>query len=411
MFDYDPTDPHEVGLNADRLAAIPEFFKTNYVDTGKLPCIATLVSRGGEVAHESYAGATEMGGSEPISPETIFRIYSMTKPVTTLAVMMLFEEGRIRLEHPVSRYIPEYKHVKVWAGGTVEAPKLKDPDREMTILDLITHTSGLTYGFLQQDETDAIYRREKVGHYTQTLKEMARQMAGLPLAFSPGTEWRYSHSIDTLGAIVEIITGQELDEFFRERIFGPLQMNDTDFWVPEDKIHRLMACYQKDAATGKTTLADPGGAASKLYAKRPVQLNAGGGLASTVRDYHRFALMLLRGGTLDGARLFSPKTWEFMRQNHLPGAQTMRGMGRSAFTEVMAEGVGFGLGGSVVQDIVQTRQPGSDGTFSWGGLASTFFWIDPEEELIAVQATQLMPSSTYPMRLQLQQLVYAAIDW
>ncbi len=411
MFEIDPTDPHEVGLNADRLAAIPEFFKTNYVDTGKLPCIATLVSRGGEVAHESYVGATEMGGSEAISPETIFRIYSMTKPVTTLAIMMLFEEGKLRLEHPVSRYIPEYKHVKVWAGGTAAAPKLKDPDREMTIVDLITHTSGLTYGFLHQDETDAIYRREKVGHHKQTLQEMARQMAGLPLAFSPGTEWRYSHSIDVLGAIVEIITGQELDEFFRERIFGPLAMHDTDFWVPEDKIHRLMACYQKDAETGKTTLADPGGAASKLYAKRPVQLNGGGGLASTVRDYHRFALMLLRGGTLDGARIISPKTWEFMRQNHLPGGHTMRSMGRSAFTEVMAEGVAFGLGGSVVTDVAATRQPGSEGTFAWGGLASTFFWVDPVEELIAVQATQLMPSSTYPMRMQLQQLVYAAIDW
>ena len=411
MFDHDPTDPHEVGLNADRLAAMPAYFKENYIDTGKLPCMGLLVSRGGEIAHESYTGATEMGGSEPITADTIFRIYSMTKPITTLAIMMLLEGCKIRLDHPVSRYIPEYRHVKVWAGGTAAAPKLKDPDREMTVLDLVTHTSGLTYGFLMQDETDEIYRREKVAHPKQTLQEMAKQMATLPLAFSPGTEWRYSHSIDVLGALVEIISGQPLDEFFRERIFGPLGMDDTGFWVPEDKVHRLMACYQKDAKTGETTLADPAGAASKLYAKRPIQLNAGGGLASTMRDYHRFALMLLRGGTLDGARLISPKTWEFMRQNHLPDNQTMRGMGRSAFTEVMAEGVGFGLGGSVITDIVSTRQPGSDGAFSWGGLASTFFWIDPEEELIAIQATQLMPSSTYPMRMQFQQLVYAAIDW
>jgi len=411
MFDHDPTDPHEVGLNADRLAAMPAYFKENYIDTGKLPCMGLLVSRGGEIAHESYTGATEMGGKEPISAETIFRIYSMTKPITTLAIMMLLEECKIRLDHPVSRYIPEYKDAMVWDGGTAAAPKLRKPDREMTVLDLVTHTSGLTYGFLMQDETDEIYRREKVGHPKQTLQDMARQIATLPLAFSPGTEWRYSHSIDTLGALVEIISGQPLDEFFRERIFGPLGMDDTDFWVPPEKIHRLMACYQKDAKTGETTLADPGGAASKLYAKRPNLLNAGGGLASTMRDYHRFALMLMRGGTLDGARLISPKTWEFMRQNHLPDNQTMRGMGRSAFTEVMADGVGFGLGGSVITDIVQTRQPGSEGTFSWGGLASTFFWIDPEEELIAIQATQLMPSSTYPMRMQFQQLVYAAIDW
>jgi len=411
MFDHDPTDPHEVGLNADRLAAMPAYFKTNYIDTGKVPCMGLLVSRGGQIAHESYTGSTEMGGKEAISAETIFRIYSMTKPITTLAIMMLLEECKIRLDHPVSRYIPEYKNAMVWDGGTAAAPKLRKPDREMTVLDLVTHTSGLTYGFLFQDETDEIYRNSKVGHPKDTLQDMARQIGQLPLAFSPGTEWRYSHSIDTLGAIVEIISGQPLDEFFRERIFGPLGMDDTDFWVPPDKIHRLMACYQKDAKTGETTLADPGGAASKLYSKRPNLLNAGGGLASTMRDYHRFALMLLRGGTLDGARIISPKTWEFMRQNHLPDNQTMRGMGRSAFTEVMADGVGFGLGGSVVTDIVQTRQPGSDGTFSWGGLASTFFWIDPEEELIAIQATQLMPSSTYPMRMQFQQLVYAAIDW
>jgi len=411
MFDHDPTDPHEVGLNADRLDAMPAYFKENYIDTGKLPCMALLVSRGGEIAHESYTGATEMGGKEAISAETIFRIYSMTKPITTLAIMMLLEECKIRLDHPVSRYIPEYKNAMVWDGGTAAAPKLRKPDREMLVLDLVTHTSGLTYGFLFQDETDEIYRINKVGHPKDTLQDMARQIGQLPLAFSPGTEWRYSHSIDTLGAIVEIISGQPLDEFFRERIFGPLGMDDTDFWVPPEKIHRLMACYQKDAKTGETSLADPGGAASKLYSRRPNLLNAGGGLASTVRDYHRFALMLLRGGTLDGARIISPKTWEFMRQNHLPDDQTMRGMGRSAFTEVMADGVGFGLGGSVVQDIVQTRQPGRDGTFSWGGLASTFFWIDPEEELIAIQATQLMPSSTYPMRMQFQQLVYSAIDW
>lgn len=411
MFDHDPTDPHEVGLNADRLAAMPAYFKTNYIDTGKVPCMGLLVSRGGEIAHESYTGSTEMGGKEPISAETIFRIYSMTKPITTLAIMMLLEDCKIRLDHPVSRYIPEYKNAMVWDGGTAAAPKLRKPDREMTVLDLVTHTSGLTYGFLFQDETDEIYRNSKVGHPKDTLQDMARQIGQLPLAFSPGTEWRYSHSIDVLGALVEIISGQPLDEFFRERIFGPLGMDDTDFWVPPEKIHRLMACYQKDAKTGETTLADPGGAASKLYAKRPNLLNAGGGLASTMRDYHRFALMLMRGGTLDGARIISPKTWEFMRQNHLPENQTMRGMGRSAFTEVMADGVGFGLGGSVVTDIVQTHQPGSDGTFSWGGLASTFFWIDPEEELIAIQATQLMPSSTYPMRMQFQQLVYAAIDW
>ncbi|MBD3769600.1 MAG: beta-lactamase family protein [Rhodobacterales bacterium] len=411
MFEHDPTDPHEVGLNADRLAAVPAFFKEHYLDTGKLPCMATLISRNGEVALEDYTGTTELGGGTPIGPETIFRIYSMTKPITSLAAMMLFEEGKLRLDHDVARYIPEFADVEVFESGSREDYKTRKPDRPMKVLDLFTHTSGLTYGFMMQSEVDALYRKEKIGRPDETLQQMAKRLAKLPLECSPGTEWWYSHSTDVLGAIVEIVSGMELDEFFRKRITGPLGMVDTDFWVPEDKIGRLMACYEKNAITGEVKLSDGAGAASKAYAKRPTLLNGGGGLVSTVRDYHRFCLMLLRGGTLEGERIISPKTWEFMRQNHLPGGQTIRDMGRSLFSEVITGGTGFGLGGSVVTDVVDTQQPGSEGTFSWGGLASTFFWIDPEEEIIGIQMTQLMPSSTYPMRPQFQQLAYAAIDW
>jgi len=411
MFEHDPTDPHEVGLNADRLAAIPAYFGKNYLDTGKLPCMATLISRNGEVALEDYTGTTELGGGTPIGPETIFRIYSMTKPITSLAAMMLFEEGKLRLDHDVARYIPEFADVEVFESGSREDYKTRKPDRPMKVLDLFTHTSGLTYGFMMQSEVDALYRKEKIGRPDETLQQMAKRLAKLPLECSPGTEWWYSHSTDVLGAIVEIVSGMELDEFFRKRITGPLGMVDTDFWVPEDKIGRLMACYEKNAITGEVKLSDGAGAASKAYAKRPTLLNGGGGLVSTVRDYHRFCLMLLRGGTLEGERIISPKTWEFMRQNHLPGGQTIRDMGRSLFSEVITGGTGFGLGGSVVTDVVDTQQPGSEGTFSWGGLASTFFWIDPEEEIIGIQMTQLMPSSTYPMRPQFQQLAYAAIDW
>ncbi|MEZ5986360.1 MAG: serine hydrolase domain-containing protein [Hyphomonas sp.] len=411
MFEHDPTDPHEVGLNADRLAAVPAFFKAHYLDTGKLPCMATLISRNGEVALEDYTGTTELGGGTPIGPETIFRIYSMTKPITSLAAMMLFEEGKLRLDHDVARYIPEFADVEVFESGSREDYKTRKPDRPMKVLDLFTHTSGLTYGFMMQSEVDALYRKEKIGRPDETLQQMAKRLAKLPLECSPGTEWWYSHSTDVLGAIVEIVSGMELDEFFRKRITGPLGMVDTDFWVPEDKIGRLMACYEKNAITGEVKLSDGAGAASKAYAKRPTLLNGGGGLVSTVRDYHRFCLMLLRGGTLEGERIISPKTWEFMRQNHLPGGQTIRDMGRSLFSEVITGGTGFGLGGSVVTDVVDTQQPGSEGTFSWGGLASTFFWIDPEEEIIGIQMTQLMPSSTYPMRPQFQQLAYAAIDW
>lgn len=410
-FEVEPTDPNDVGLNPERLAAIPAFFKKGYLDTGKLPCVATLISRGGQVALEDYSGTVMLGEGAPINEDTIFRIYSMTKPITSLAAMMLFEDGAIRLDHPVSRYIPEFKDAKVFDGGTRSDYKTRDPDREMTVLDLFTHTSGITYGFLFQEEADAIYREEKIGQNIETLQEQAKRIAKLPLAFSPGTRWQYGHSIDVLGAIVEIASGQYLDDFFRERIFGPLGMDDTDFWVPEKKLPRLMTCYNKNPLNGEVTVSDPGGAETKAYKARPKLLNAGGGLVSTMRDYHKFCLCLLRGGSLDGARLISPKTWEFMRQNHLPGGQTIKQMGDKTFSEARMEGNGFGLGGSVITDVVANGQPGSEGVFSWGGLASTFFWIDPEEELIAIQMTQMIPSSTYPIRPQFQQLAYTAIDW
>ncbi len=410
MLDGDFT-PEDVGLNQARLDAIPEYFDKAYLQSGKLPCIATMVSRNGQVVHEAYRGHTELGGSEPIGPETIFRIYSMTKPITSVAAMILHEEGALRLDNPVSKFIPEFAATEVWDGGDVNNYKTRKPEREMTVLDLFTHTSGLTYGFLMQHAVDALYRQEKIAHPKETLEQMCVRLAKLPLLFSPGQRWNYSHSTDVLGRVVEVASGQTLDEFFRERIFGPLNMVDTDFFVPAEKQHRLMACYNKNAETGEITLSDAAGSASKLYSQQPALLNAGGGLASTLQDYHRFCLMLLHGGTLDGQRILSPKTVEFMRHNHLPGGRTIRDMGDKTFSEARMEGNGFGLGGSVLVDVAATLTPGSVGTFSWGGLANTFFWIDYEEELIALQATQMIPSGCYPLRPQLQQLVYAAIDW
>jgi len=404
-----PTNPADLALSAERLARIPDFFQP-YLEKGKLPNMATLLSRGGEVAHLALAGTMEMGGETPISEDTIYRIYSMTKPITAVAAMMMFEEGKIRLEHPVSRYLPEYADVQVWDGGTPEAPKLRAPDRAMTVLDLFTHTSGITYGFLFQHEVDAIYRKQLLGAEKGSLREMARRIAGLPLVFSPGAQFNYGHSIDVLGAIVEVISGQTLDVFFRERIFGPLGMTDTDFFVPEEKLSRFAACYAKDEKTGDTVLHDGAGAASKLYAAQPPLLNAGGGLVSTLHDYHRFCLMLLGGGELDGKRLLSPKTLEFMTVNHLPDNKTILDMGDKTFAEGRMHGNGFCLLGSVLMDLAAFGQPGSEGTFAWGGLASTYFWIDPAEQIIAIQMTQLVPSSTYPIRTQFQQLAYAAIE-
>ncbi len=410
MADTETANPAEFGMNSGRLDAIPGYFEDRYIKTGKLPCMATLVSRGGEVVHEAYRGTTHLAGEgRAIGAETIFRIYSMTKPVTSLAAMMLFEEGDLRLDHPLSRYIPEFAHTKVWVGGSMEGPELKEPEREIEIRDLFTHTSGLTYGFLFQHPVDAMYREQKIARPDETLEEMCKRLAALPLVFSPGERWNYSHSTDVLARVVEIVSGQTLDAFFRERIFGPLGMEDTDFFVPEAKWPRLTACYQRDSMTGEVSLSDGVGVESKAYRSQPPMLNGGGGLVSTVRDYYRFCLCLMNGGSLGGAHLVSPKTWEFMARNHLPGGATIKSMGDKTFSEARMEGNGFGLGGSVVTNVAETMQPGSEGTFSWGGLANTFFWIDPAEELIAIQMTQMIPSGCYPIRPQFQQLVYAAI--
>lgn len=403
-------DPADAGLNAERLKRIPQYFDS-YIQNRKLPCVAVLVARGGQVAHLSFQGSTEIGAGKPIGEDTIYRIYSMTKPITSVAAMMLFEEGALRLDHEVFRYIPEFQDSMVLAGGTAEKPELRKPDRPILIRDLFLHTSGITYSFLQQGAADAIYRARKIEHpsWKGDLKSFCEAIAQAPLAFSPGDRWNYSNSTDVLGRVVEVASGMSLDEFFRKRIFEPLGMKDTFFSVPQDKIERLMACYSRHPLTGEITQADPGGKAS-AYSKAPNVLSGGGGLASTIGDYFTFCKMLGNGGELDGVRILSPKTLEFMTMNHLPGNKTLKDMGDKTFSESRMDGSGFGLGWAVTTDVVATTQPGSVGTFSWGGMASTFFWIDPVEDLIAIQMTQLMPSGAYPIRPQLQQLVYAAIE-
>ena len=403
-------DPGEVGLNADMLERMPRFFD-GYLERRKLPCMAMLVARGGKVAHFSLNGATEMGGSEAIAEDTIYRFYSMTKPITTVAAMMLFEEGRLRLDHELYRYIPEFADVMVYDGGSVADMKLKKPDRPIMVHDLMIHTSGLTYAFLFQNAVDAYYRAEGIDYakFDGDLEAFCKKLATAPLVFSPGQQWNYSNATDVLGRVVEVASGMKLDEFFRRRIFEPLGMADTGFHVPEDKLDRLMACYVRNPNTGEVTLQDKKGAGS-TYARKPNVLSGGGGLASTIPDYLKFAQMLLEGGSANGVRFLSPKTLEFMQLNHLPGGKTIAEMGDKTFSEARMDGSGFGLGWAVTTDVVATQQPASLGTYSWGGMASTFFWIDPAEDLIAIQATQLVPSGAYPIRPQMQQLVYAAIE-
>jgi CubicO group peptidase (beta-lactamase class C family) len=400
----------DVGLISTRLAEIPNFMQS-YLDSGKLAGVSTLVSRRGEIAHFECIGVKDKDTKEALTPDTIFRIYSMTKPITSTALMMLHEEGKFQINHPVSKYIPAFKKLKVWAGGTVDAYDTKPCEREMTIRDLLTHTSGLTYGFMQAHPVDALYRKAGIdGAATtgMTLEEFVEKLAEIPLLFSPGTEWSYSVATDVCGRLIEVLSGQSLDEFLDGRIFKPLGMVDTGFFVPQEKLGRLASNYFKNPVTHKEGLMDKGDASS-TYAKAPSFLSGGGGLVSTMMDYWRFCQMLLNGGEFDGHRFVSRKTIEFMRMNHLPDDRTMKEMSSSAFSELAAEGTGFGLGFAVVLDPAEAQQIGSHGNFSWGGAASTYFWIDPEEDIIAILMTQLYPSSTYPLRPQLQQLVYAAI--
>ena len=402
------TAPGHLGISTERLARIPEFLQS-YLDKKKLPCLGTLVSVGGEIVHEAWNGVKDWDSGEPVTPDTIFRIYSMTKPVTSVAGMILFEEGKLRLDHEVFRYIPAFKDVMVWDGGTQDAPQLRSPDRPILVRDLFTHTSGLTYGFMMAHPVDAMYRRERIGNGREDLETFCNHLASLPLVFSPGEKFNYGHSTDVLGRIVEVASGMSLDEFFKQRIFDPLGMTDTGFFVPEDKHDRLMSCYQRDPLSGDISKQDEGGAASKGYASKPLYLSGGGGLVSTMQDYHQFCRMLLNFGELDRQRILASKTMEFMTENHLPGNRTMSEMGDELFSEARMDGSGFGLGWSVLLNPVDVMQPGSIGQFSWGGMASTFFWVDPQEDLIGILMTQLMPSAAYPIRPQFQQLVYAAV--
>jgi CubicO group peptidase (beta-lactamase class C family) len=400
----------DVGLISERLAEIPKYMQA-YIDSGKLAGVTTLVARRGEIAHFECIGVKDKDTKAPMTHDTIFRIYSMTKPITSTALMMLHEEGKFLLNHPVSRYIPSFKKLKVWAGGTQEAYDTKPCEREMTIRDLLTHTSGLTYGFMMAHPVDAMYRAAGIdGANTvgMTLEEFVEKLSDIPLLFSPGTEWSYSVATDVCGRLVEILSGMSLDKFFETRIFKPLGMVDTAFHVPADKLPRFASNYFKNPVTRKEGLMDKGDATS-TYAKPPSFLSGGGGLVSTMSDYWRFCQMLVNGGEFNGARIVSRKTVEFMRLNHLPGDKTMAEMSSSAFSELASEGTGFGLGFAVTLDPAELQQIGSVGNFSWGGAASTYFWIDPEEDMVAILMTQLYPSSTYPLRPQLAQLVYAAI--
>jgi CubicO group peptidase (beta-lactamase class C family) len=410
--------PETVGLSAARLARLDEVMKRRYVDVGSLPGMLTYVWRRGHLAHTGICGYMDIERGQPMREDAIFRIYSMTKPITAVALMMLVEEGMIGLDDAVHSHIPAWKELGVYASGVpsllADAPPgfITTPTlRPMKVVDLLTHTSGLTYGFMMRSAVDAAYRRAKVADRRTEggLPQMIDQLAQIPLDFSPGTAWNYSVSIDVLGYLVEKLSGLSFGEFLRTRLFQPLGMSDTAFWVPPDKTERLTSCYQPESRGGGLKLQDD--ARESAYAAPPLLESGGGGLVSTAQDYLRFCRMMLNGGTLDGVQILSPKTVALFSLNWLPGGREIADMALPGmFSESGYAGVGFSLGCGVNVDVAKTRLPGSLGEYFWGGAAATAFWIDPKEELTVVLMTQVIGSEArLTLRRDLRSLVYSAM--
>lgn len=399
-----------LGFCPERLARLDAFLAERYIATRRLPCTLSLVARHGEIVHMHAQGLADVERGVPCRDDTIFRIYSMTKPITSVALMMLVERGLIALDDPVHKYIPEWKNLGVYVAGTHRMGFQTRPcARPMQVVDLFRHTAGLTYGFQLRTNVDEAYRREKIGEIEKagTLEGMIQSLAKLPLEFSPGEAWNYSVATDVLGWLVQVVSGRPFEQYLAEEIFAPLGMVDTGFHVREGQQHRFAACYQP-TKTGTISLQDD--PATSSYLTRPSFVSGGGGLVSTAHDYLQFCRMLLNGGTLNGHRLISRKTLQLMTANHLPGGVDLPALSRSLFSEAAYDGVGFGLGFATSTAAHKTLMPGSNGDYFWGGAASTFFWVDPEEDLIGLFMTQLIPSSTWPVRREMRTMVYAALD-
>lgn len=422
---FAPASPEAVGLSSERIAGLDRAL-ARYVDEGRLPGYQLLIARDGRLVHEEVYGSMDLESDRPLRDDTIFRIYSMSKVVTGVATMIAWEQGHFLLTEPVSKYLPALTdlRVMVWDenGGTTTVPA----EREVTILDLLRHTSGFSYNFLAPPPLGRMYSEAGVtpgvrrtpgtsplGNATAdpslTLEDMVERLGELPLVAQPGSAWHYGISMDVLGRLIEVTSGLSFPEFLETHIFSPLEMEDTGFFVAADQVDRFAACYTKTPEGGLALLDPP---RTSSYLEAPSMPGGGGGLVSTAADYLRFAQMLLDGGAGNGVRLLSPKTVELMMSNHLSvedfGPRPLRAMAGSVYANE-GLGVGFGFTGSVIVDGPATGLPISEGTFGWGGAASTFFWVDPEESIAVVFMTQLVPSSAYPIRAELMKGVQAAI--
>ena len=400
------------GLSPERLGQLDRHLDESYVAPGKFAGTVTLVARHGEIAHLACLGQMDAERGRPMTEDTIFRLASITKPITSVALLTLYEEGRFQLTDPVHQFIPEFDSLEVWESGDTPPFKTRPPARPMTVHDLLTHQSGLTYYFHGQHPVDAAYRSSAVFYDVQgergataTLAENVGRAALQPPLFDPGSAWNYSIATDVCGHLIAVLAGMDCDEYLDQMIFGPLGMPDTGFHVPPATASRLAAAYAPTPDGRRTLLEDP--ESSPLLQPTAVP-SGGGGLVSTAQDYFRFAQMLCSGGLgANGVRILSRKTVELMTQNHLTGGGDLASHALSGqFTESAYMGRGLGT----LLDPAQAQVSGSPGTFFWGGAYSTWCSIDPVEELVLVFLTQLRPSSTYPVRMELQTLVNAAID-
>ncbi len=397
--------PEDVGLCATRLSRI-DSWRQRLVDDGKLAGATTLVARRGQVVHLGSSGLADLARGAAMTTGTIHRIYSMTKPLTSVAIMMLYEEGRFQLDDPITRFLPYFRGQRVCTGGARGKLDTLPAMRDLTFRDLLTHTSGLTYGFMQASAVDALYRDQGIDFQTAetSLADLVERLAALPLIAEPGTAWNYSVATDVLGYLVEVISGQPFAAFLHERLIDPLGMVDTGFHVAAGQGARLAANYVRGADGGLILADDP--ATSRYLAPRAVH-SGGGGLVSTAADYWQFCRMLLGRGVLDGVRYLGRKTVDLMMTNHLRG--DMAAMGQPRWSESTAEGIGFGLGFSVTLDPARAQILGTPGECAWGGAASTAFWVDPAEDMAVILLTQLMPSSALPLRRELRVLSYQAV--